>query len=162
MSDIVPSSRLTFFAKFVLPTIWIVGFGAGTATIWTIDGGPPERKFAFLAAFLAGVIMFWMFCIPLKRVRVQDGNLYISDFRNEISVPLSSVAEVTENRWVNIHPITIHLRTETPFGNKIVFMPKRRLASGWASHPVVNELRQMAAAAALSARSGSGWNTGRS
>ena len=156
MGDIVLSSRMTFSTKVVFPTVWIFGFGAITAAMWTIDGGPPQRKLDFLVAFVAGAITFWLVCIPLKQVRAHDGNLYISNFRKEVSVTLASVAAVSENHWINIHPVTIHLRRQTAFGNRIVFMPKQRLAFGWTSHPVVNEIRQMAASAASSARSGSG------
>ena len=141
------SSRMTFFTKVVMPLAWISIFGAGTVAVWIIDGTPVQMRYAFLLAFLAGTTSFWFFAMPLKQVRVDGGNLYISNFREEISVPLSAVTGVSENRWINIHPVTIHLRTETAFGNKIVFMPKQRLAFGWTSHPVVNEIRQMAAAA---------------
>jgi hypothetical protein len=148
MSDKMLSSRMTFFTKIVMPTVWISGFGAGSTAVWMMDGARAQVRLVFLLAFLAGGISFLLFCVPLKRVRVDGSNLYVSNYREEIPVPLAAVAAVSENRWINIHPVTIHLRTETAFGNKVVFMPKQRLTFGWRSHPVVNEIRQLVAAAA--------------
>jgi hypothetical protein len=46
------------------------------------------------------------------------------------------------------HPVTIHLRHETPFGRRITFIPKFRLLPFWRTHPIVNELRKLARSAA--------------
>lgn len=53
---------------------------------------------------IAGTVFIWWTGGPLKRVRLDDRVLYISNYRKEIVVPLRAVAEVTENRWTNIHP----------------------------------------------------------
>ena len=90
--------------------------------------------------------MLWM-CVPLKRVRTDGRNLYISNYFHEITVPLTAVGDVTENRWINIHPVTIHFRRDTEFGRRITFMPTTRMFSSWSSHPVVEELHQAVAAA---------------
>jgi len=85
------------------------------------------------------------FCAGLKRVRVDDKFLYVSNYQNEISVPFNLIADVTENRWVRNHPVTIHFHSATEFGDKITFMPKSRMTfRPWSSHPVVAELKQLA------------------
>jgi hypothetical protein len=66
------------------------------------------------------------------------------EFRREITVPLSAIESVTENRWVNIHPVTVHFRVPTEFGDKITFMPVQHVFLFWRSHPVVQELRSAA------------------
>jgi hypothetical protein len=75
-------------------------------------------------------------------------SLYISNYVTEIKVPLCSVVDVSENRWLNCHPVTIHLRGDTPFGQRIMFMSQmgwRRWGWFlWGPHPVV---RQIVAAA---------------
>jgi hypothetical protein len=145
--DIIVSSRLTFFTKAIFPACWIAGFGGGVAFIWASTGLPPETRWLFLAAWIAGALSFWWWCMPLKRVRVSGGQLYVSNFRKEIVVPLTSIESVTENRWINVHPVTVHFRGDTEFGRKISFMPKTRVMFFWSSHPVVGELRRMVAAA---------------
>lgn len=139
------SSAQTFFMKLVFPPLWAVLFG------WLVlsdRGHPAAAQPPTLLLFLlwcAGMAsMLWM-CVPLKRVRMDGKNLYISNYFREIRVPLSAVVEVTENRWFNIHPVTIHFRRPTEFGQRITFMPTARLFTNWSSHPVVEELRQAAA-----------------
>jgi hypothetical protein len=151
-ADVTLSSRLTFFTKTVFPACWIAGFGAITAFYWSIRGLPAETGWLFLAAWIAGTLSFWWWCVPLKRVCVGDGVLHISNFRKEIVVPLTLVERVTENRWVNIHPVTIHFRDDTEFGRKVSFMPKSRVMFFWSSHPVVGELRRMVEAVQAGSR----------
>ena len=72
---------------------------------------------------------------------MDDQALYISNYSKEIVVPLANVADVSENRWVNTHPVTIQFHSETEFGTHVKFMPKVRWFGGWSSHPVVEEIR---------------------
>jgi hypothetical protein len=151
------SSRQTFFAKFVVSAIWIIGFGCGTLALWVIsstptreEGSPPtEMKWLFLFAWLLGIATFSYIGFRVKRVRIDDEHLLISNYVREIRIPFRDLEEVTENRWWNHHPVTLHLRSESVFGTKIVFMPKMRLLGFWTSHPIVKELRQLAVAARL-------------
>ena len=48
---------------------------------------------------------------------------------------------MSENRWINIHPVTLSFRRQTEFGRSVVFMPCLRWFSFLSSHPVVDELR---------------------
>ena len=84
----------------------------------------------------------YYFAVRLKRVRIDEQALYISNYLTEVRIPLRDVAEISENRWINIHPVTIEFQRETPFGERIVFMPKVRWFAFWSSHPIVAELRQ--------------------
>ncbi len=144
------SSSRTFLMKVVVPVSWISMFGWGTIMLWLNamhgqNNEPPtyEMKFAFLAAWIGGTAFLLWSCARLKRVRIDDDNLYISNFRGEMSVPLSAIADVTENRWINNHPVTIHFRKDMGFGRSIIFMPTYRFLGFWSSHPVVAELLQL-------------------
>jgi hypothetical protein len=87
-------------------------------------------------------IAIWLAFVPLKRVRMDDKALYISNYLTEIVVSLDSVTGVSEIPWLNYRPVTISFRAETKFGNHITFMPKPRLGLAlFSSHPVVNEIR---------------------
>ena len=150
------SSDWTYFYKIIFPIIWIGGYGLGTGALFFASGrvsgkggAPPlaEVKRLFLGVWLLASASIYWFCIRLKQVRIDEEALYISNFVKEVRVPLWDIAEVTENRWVNIHPVTIEFRNDTEFGRSIVFMPKVRWF-GWSSHPVVAELREAARRAA--------------
>lgn len=152
MSAQTLSSGQTFVVKFVFPPLWISGFGYGTFALWTGAAHgrhgmppPPEMKYLFLAAWLIGTAFIWWLCAPLKRVRMDGRTLLVSNFRKEISIPISDIEDVTENRWINIHPVTIRLRNDTEFGDRITFMPTARMFGLWSSHPVVAQLRNIAA-----------------
>jgi hypothetical protein len=139
--------------KFVFPVFWIGGFGLGTTLLFRAGDhlgdrpAPPDMKWVFLPILLVGGIFIYWWCVRLKRVVMTDGELRISNYRREIVVPLSDVDEVTENRWVNLHPVTVQFVRRTDFGYRIVFMPKTRPFALFSSHPIVGELRSAAATA---------------
>lgn len=141
------SSAQTFFMKLLFPPVWAVLSAVlmMTGRGYRASAHPPTMELIpFLFWCLGMAAMLWM-CVPLKRVRMDGINLYISNYFREIRVPLAAVGDVTENRWINYHPVTIHFRRPTGFGKRITFMPTARLFSSWSSHPVVEELRQAAA-----------------
>lgn len=139
------SSLATFLMKVIFPVIWIPGFGLGTLAMFLgrADAEAGSPKWAFLFAWVAGSAFIYWGCTRLKVVSVDDNYLYISNYLREARVPLSDIYNVTENRWVNIHPVTIHLRQPSDFGAKIVFMPQAYF-SFFGSHPVVSELKELA------------------
>lgn len=91
-----------------------------------------------------GLSAWFLFdALRLKYVSVDDDFLYVSNYAREIAIPLADIYDVTENFWLKHHPVTVHLQHPSEFGDKIVFMPKTRFW-GFTSHPVVNELKQLA------------------
>jgi hypothetical protein len=122
------SSAWTFWTKFLFPAIWILAFGYGTF-LWS--GGPPQTSFVFLVVWI------------VKRVRMDERQLYVSNYIQEIQIPFSAITEVKQNRWINSRPITIYFRDATQFGDKVTFMPKQRIQF-WSVDPVVNELKRLA------------------
>jgi hypothetical protein len=103
-----------------------------------------DMKLQFLIMWIVGSALILAFCAGLKRVRVDENFLYVSNYLREISVPLDLIIEVTEIRWLNIHPVAIYFRDATEFGRKITFMPTTRIFGFFSSHPVVSELRGLA------------------
>lgn len=147
------SARETFLMKWIFPVMWIGGFGLGTLLLFLKEhdatGKPlPEHiRWTFLFAWLLGSGFIWWGCGRLKRVKVDGTSLYISNYLREITVPLREIRTVSENRWINIHPVTIELCVETAFGHRIVFMPRTQPFLFFRSHPAVAELRRLAAEA---------------
>ncbi len=146
------SSAWTFSAKFVFPVLWISGFGLGTVSLW-LDAfhgrnnelPPSVMKFVFLGVWIIGSAFILRACAGLKRVRVDERQLFVSNYLREICIPFSAVRDVRQNRWLNMRPITIYFRDVTEFGDRATFMPKRRIAIRfWRVDPVVDELKQLA------------------
>ena len=128
--------------------LWACGFGGGTIGLWvgsfSAHAPPPEMKWIFLALWVVGTASLRWFLASVKKVRIDGATLYVSDYRREIAVPLAEIEDVSENWWMSHHPVTLHLRHDTPFGRKITFIPKFRLLLRWRTHPIVNELRTLA------------------
>lgn len=87
----------------------------------------------------------------LKRVEMDNHNLFISDGARQLVEPLVDVREVTENRWWHPHPVTIHLTHDIAFGPRVVFLPIMTDQWFWFSHhPVVEQVMHAAAGARAS------------
>jgi hypothetical protein len=149
------SSRWTFIFKYVFPGIWIPGFGLAVAdsflhpeTVIYNDvrgAAPPYIGWDFLAVWLiASICILWL-CAPLKGVRVENEVLLVSNYWHEWRIPFGAVAKVTQNRWINIRPITVHLRADVGCGTRVVFMPPSRWrVLFWREDPEVDDLRRLA------------------
>ena len=134
------SSRLTFFYKYVFITIWSGGFGFGTLQLFLISS---PARWGFLFLLVVGTLMIWAGCGRLKVVKLQENRLYISNYLRHTIIPLSEIEEVRQNRLINIRPITIQFRIETPFGDAITFMPPGSLRL-FSEDPIVAKLRSLA------------------
>jgi hypothetical protein len=149
----VLSSGSTFMWKFFLPIFWISIFGFFTFMALTgrlVDSqgipAPFEMKYHMLAVLIAGSLFILWGLAGLKRIRVDDHSIYISNYLKETSVPLGAIADITEYWWFSPPLISIHFRYETGLGNKITFTPEQRrpFLSWGAAHPTVVELRRLA------------------
>jgi len=136
------SSNLTFFYKFLFITIWIGFFGCSTLELLLNQN---KEGFAFLAVWIVGTLFLYWECARLKYVEVDANNIYISNFFKTIKVPLQEIERISENSFINIHPIWISFKSPTDFGRKIMFMPKFSFrASFFCPHPIAKELCELA------------------
>ncbi len=139
------SSSQTVLMKIIFPMVWIPLFGIGALMVFFSPSSDPQfPKFYFLFMWIAGSVFIYRLCVRLKKVSLDNRFLYISNYIREIAVPLTEIYDVTENVWINIHPVTIHLKVSSEFGDKIRFMPKTRFFAWFSSHPIVNELKELA------------------
>jgi hypothetical protein len=107
---------------------------------------PPSEAFIILM-WSAGVgIGYRLMWRPLKSVSVDERFLYVSDYQDELAIPLSEIVRVTQSNWSRIRAVTICLRTQTRFGSEIEFMPRVEWKHGWTEYEVVDELRRLSRA----------------
>jgi len=136
------SSMFTFVYKCIFAPVWILGFSAGTIAILVSSGRREDRPVrAFIAATILGGVFVCWFCIRLKRVEPDGQTLFVSNYLREVAIRLRDIAKISENRWINLHPITVTFTMETAFGRRITFMPRTRWFGFLSSHPVVEKLR---------------------
>jgi hypothetical protein len=148
------SSSLTVFYKRVLPTIWITGFGFGTAVLWLIrDGWEPERppvafRLLFLLVWILGSIFMLWHARQLKYVQIQGDALVVSDGSVEELINLSDVAEIKETRFRSPKLIRVLLARTSHWGYEISFFaPVQPFALPFREHRLVAELRRLVAQA---------------
>lgn len=139
------SSSFTFFYKYIFPTVWISGFGAGTIFIgigYFSGGNDGFPFFPFLFAWIVvSGVLFWS-GRRLKAVEMDADHLYISNFRKTIQVPRSAIAEVSQFVFMNPEMVTIRFKTTTEFGDRVSFLAHTRLFRMLSYHPIVAELRE--------------------
>jgi hypothetical protein len=136
------SSSLTFFYKFIFPSLWLLAFAAGTLALLTRPG---ERGMAipFGVATIIGALFFSQVCFPLKYVTAEREGILVSNFFRETEIPYSQIASIDENKWLNTRLTTIWLKTDSIFGQEVKFQPYTRFTFFfWKDHPAVVELRR--------------------
>ena len=141
------SSAQTFLLKLVLPPLCVLLGGIAVFSTWHVLPASIEGvavRWLVPVAWIGATYLVSRLCVPLKRVRIDERNLYVSGFGEEVAMPLSAVRDVSGNRWINLHPVTIRFRRPTPFGERVTFVPKARWFSLGRRHPVVAELRAAA------------------
>lgn len=82
-------------------------------------------------------------------MRVSDDgeSLLVSNYLQEWKVPVALISEVAQNRWLELRPITTHLRIDPGCGKRVMFMPPLRMIFlFWREDPEVEELRSLASA----------------
>jgi hypothetical protein len=142
------SSRTTFFYKFIFPALWIpmIGVAAVVAVRQARASIASDKSsaIAFAVAWVVGSALLLRLTIPLMRVQLREGKLYASNYRREIEIPPGEIARISQNVWINVRPITLHLRGETPFGTRIRFLPPSRVIFAfWKEDPIVDQLRRL-------------------
>jgi len=136
------SSRFTFVYKYVFTTFWIAGFVYFGFKLLFADasGGWLSRIFGPLGA-VGCAYLIWLSFGSLKRVQLGPTSIEISNYRDSISVPLSEIADVSENplprQW---RIVTVKFRHPTPFGRSIEFMPPYSFMT-YSEHEATKRLR---------------------
>jgi hypothetical protein len=105
-------------------------------------------RWSILIFWIGGSIFFLATALKLKKVSIDERHLRISTYLHTIQVPATMIANVTENRWINYHPVTMTFSEPTEFGAWVTFMPKFRFRF-WSNHPVVAELEALSKMARL-------------
>jgi len=136
------SSSLTFFYKFIVTMLWIGGFGSITV-LAVATGKLDARGLEFGAVWIVGSLLLWWTCGRLKRVRLNGAMLVISNYREEISVPVADIEQAKQDLLGSPRSATLTFRKSTRFGTSIRFLPPIS-SSLLVEHEVVKRLRRLA------------------
>jgi hypothetical protein len=161
------SSQWTGFLKYVVPVV-VAGFAVRIAQLWRhtpatlVDAttGQSQPNPVWLLFPVLNLLMIPAAWRTMRYVSVRvesDGALVVSGyFGREWRVPASLITSVKQNRWLQMRPITVQLRSDVGFGTKFTFAPPRRMFAQWrffTDDPEADVLRDLAA------NSASGWRS---
>ena len=138
------SSRLTFVQKFISPLVGLLIIGSFFGSVLRTEPNIGFFVFLFVAALIGGAFYF-LTTWPAKVVHIDGENLYVSNYRREITIPLADIDGVSDFILSNPRTVTIKLKKPSEFGDKIVFIAQYRWIVGFDSHPIVDELTRLAA-----------------
>jgi len=131
------SSRWTAFYKFFVPLMVVGGLGAGAYMSWLHPdkqklppGMPPDYGWVIFVITGALVcVILWFVVGRLKQVELDGDELIISNFREEIRVPLANVEKISGRSLSDPPRYTITFVDDTEFGRRVTFLGPRRW--GW-------------------------------
>jgi hypothetical protein len=117
----------------------------------------PSLAWKFLIATILGAVFICVYYIPLKDVAIEGASLIIWTSEQTAVVSLQEIDTVRQTRWLSslkvavfFRRVTIHLRNETVFGRRIMFMPELFTTEFLGGEdPIVAELRRAASASAV-------------
>jgi hypothetical protein len=133
------SSSLTPFFKFGFLTTWSVMWGV--AAVAALSRGQAQG-WLMAGVLVLGATFIWRMLGGLKRVRLDGSNLLISNYKEEIVVPVRELAAVRQRVFFNPKMITLELRRDTPLGRWIVFMPRTTFRM-FSEDDIVGRLRSL-------------------
>jgi hypothetical protein len=150
------SSAATIAFKIGFPAVWIGGFAVATGVLFVLSFDPPADPATdavlpwlpwwFLVMTACGAAVFYRYALKLRWVAVAGESLVVSDVHRTAVVPLAAVFRVSHA--LRRPPLLwIEFRQPTPFGTRIIFMPRARLRLGFGPHPLIAELTTLAAQA---------------
>jgi hypothetical protein len=103
---------------------------------------PAGNAFKLMLALWFSIFLYAAYrAFRLKTVELEGEDLLISNFGEQIRVPLNTVAAV-KGGLGGKNPIKLQFRIATDFGESITFVPPRRRSMWpWQRHPLVKELQ---------------------
>lgn len=132
----------TYFFKIVFPILWIATVVGLYLAISFSKSRNEIQPFGYWAITTVITLLILRWSFNLKRVQIDENNLYVSNFRQELIIPLKQVEEVKQNllQRGNMDTITITLKNECEWGKKFTFIPPMRFWS-IGTHPLASEIQ---------------------
>ena len=135
------SSKDTFFYKIILPVFLLICAAVLPVAVYLYD---PKNNlvsaiFVLIFSLISAALVFVM-TKALKKLTLDDGFLYVSNYRKEIIIPLSNIDKIL---WFgDVRPTMIYLKTPSEYGKKINFQPKISVSYN-ELNPIVEELKEL-------------------
>ena len=117
---------ITFLNKLAFPVVWLAVISGAFLMAFVRSGHiwiASDFKLLFIIVLLATAFMIW-FSLRLQRVGYAGKDLVVSNYWREVRIPFTQVEAVESVWWYRRRLVRIRLRSESPFGLVIYYLPK--------------------------------------
>jgi hypothetical protein len=139
-------SQFSLVLKVAVPVLWVAMI---VLTLFRLPQEvDPDNTLIGLGVFTAlTAVPVWRL-LAIKKLYIRGDRLFVSNFREEISIALDTVESVSQSRIAtNNSPVTIRFQEPTAFGSAIRFWPPILPANSFRKHPVIDEINSTIRAA---------------
>jgi hypothetical protein len=145
----------TFLNKLLFPVVWLALISGFFISAIIKNGRisvASDFRFLLVVILIATAFMLW-FSLRLQRVGYCGKELVISSYWREARIPFDQVEAVEPVWWYRGRVVRIQLRSESPFGDAVYYLPKWGFVRCIWSSPD-RELREL-----IKSRAGAGTTT---
>src|SRR5271169_1119465 len=117
---------ITFLNKLVFPVVWLAlisGFFISAIVKTGRISIAGDFRLLVVAMLIGTVFMLW-FSVRLQRVGYAGKELVISSYWREARIPFDQVEAVETVWWYRGRVVRIQLRSDSPFGQVVYYLPK--------------------------------------
>ena len=125
------SSSKTLVVKIFLPAFWITFFLAFTVAVLFSDkatiGDLPVGglRLGSVMVLLSGIFVFYKTIFPLKRLDIDEGYVYVSNYLKTVRYSILDVEKIEVSKSFLFTFGTLVLKGEASFGREIRFLVSR-------------------------------------
>lgn len=138
------SSKYTFFYKFIFFLIWVIGFGAGAREVLFFSPEFDLRWTQYMITWGAIAIFIFFATGTIKTVSMdrKKRELTVSNFLSTHTISFDEVEDIDGSALLSPKLVWFTLKSPSPFGRRISFLPAVRPQRSMGKHPMVIELRK--------------------
>ena len=119
-------SETSRFYKFVFPYLWLCIILAGLIIGYLSARTVNLVSLSAVSVLLFGItLLIFRWSSLLKMVSIDDDNLIVSDFSEELTIPCSDVVRIEQPFYRTFNPesVTVHLRIRTRWVRNFPLFP---------------------------------------
>ncbi len=132
------STRLSPVYRWGIPAL--LTLVAIAAILWVsffVEGTPDLLRVVLATVIAAASMIYARWLDRAKRVWIDANNLYVSDYRREMQIPLANIKTIKVTTWIRPLRISVWFAKPTIFGEKIAFFPSRVERDALPDHPAI-------------------------
>ena len=135
----------TYLYKYILPIAWIPwdGFGSLRRAFPSSEANSATIIWVGMVVWCLLYLLVAWYALRLKTVFAKETGLRVRGYVSEIEIPFSDVSAVKHNWFMKNDTLWLNVRSE--FGERILFIAKRRIVTERGAISTLDMLRKLIA-----------------